>query len=156
MPETNIYILTDPIHSGKTTFLKKIILNEENIYGILSPVINNKRFFVDVATEETFAMETTDDDIDVLKIGKYNFSKASFAKASSIIQKALQKNDGWIIIDEIGPLELKEQGFSAVLKDVIQKEVKTILVIRDSILEQVVEHFNIKNYNIIDRQSFHL
>ena len=53
----NIFIETGPINSGKTTRLMEWCKNRNDVYGILTPKINGKRVFVDVATGDQFEME---------------------------------------------------------------------------------------------------
>ena len=59
--------------------------------------------------------------------------------------------EGWLVIDEIGPLELSGEGFHDVLKEVLSnRSEKIILVIRDGIAERVKEYFNVTVAAIIN------
>jgi nucleoside-triphosphatase THEP1 len=52
---------------------------------------------------------------------------------------------GWLVVDEIGPLELKGQGFHDVLRELLQKRKENIiLVVREGLVQQVTEHFKIE------------
>ena len=55
---------------------------------------------------------------ETLTIGRFAFSKTGFDKAIQIIRTAITK-EGWLVIDEIGPLELKGEGFCDVMKEVL-------------------------------------
>jgi nucleoside-triphosphatase THEP1 len=64
---------------------------------------------------------------------------------------------GWLLIDEIGPLELKGEGFYNVLKEVLnhqEKKQKIFLVVRDGMVENVMESFELSDavviYNLSD------
>lgn len=148
----NIYILTGEIHSGKTTAITSWIGRRNDVFGILSPDISGVRFFANAHTKEQFKMEAEFNESDVLQIGKYTFSKAAFEKASSIIRKGLKQSLGWLILDEIGPLELKRQGFYNVVTEVVTSEnttLKKLLVVRKSLVEEVISFFKIEDYTIV-------
>src|SRR5438093_50098 len=137
-----IFILTAPIRSGKTTSLISWSAERNDVYGIFTPVIGGKRVFMNAHTKEQFPMEATGDE-ETLTIGRFAFSKTHFDKAIQIIRDAIN-NEGWLVIDEIGPLELRGDGFCNVLKEVLEKrQEKILLVAREGITEKVKEYFNI-------------
>ena len=77
----------------------------------------------------------------VLSIGRFRFSKKSFERAIQIIRESV-RHEGWLIIDEIGPLELRGEGFHDVLKEVLaQRKDKLLLVAREEVTEKVKEYF---------------
>ena len=61
----NIFIVTGPINSGKTTRLMEWCKNRNDVYGILTPKINGKRVFMDVATGDQFEMEAQENEENV-------------------------------------------------------------------------------------------
>lgn len=145
-------IVTGPINSGKTTRLTEWCKNRDNVYGILTPKINGKRVFVDVASGEQFEMEALENEEKVLRIGKYIFSVAGFERAKEIVRNASVKKNAFLIIDEVGPLELKGEGFSVELKELLDSKddsLEVIIVIRESLVEEVVSYFGIAaNYEM--------
>jgi nucleoside-triphosphatase THEP1 len=145
-----IFIVTGDIQTGKTNSLKNWLANTVNIYGIVTPIINGKRCFMNANTNETFAMEAATEAIeDYLPIGKFIFSKNGFKQAIQIIDTALNMQQQWLLIDEIGPLELKGQGFAAILKKVLLTNgISLILVIRTCLLQEVISAFAI-NSNLV-------
>jgi nucleoside-triphosphatase THEP1 len=148
IPETGLYILTGPVHSGKTTALMNWIKKRTDVYGILTPLVNEKRVFLDIQISEQFAMETAEYDSTILTVGRFKFSKKSFDRAIGIIRDAIYKK-GWLIIDEIGPLELRGEGFHDVLKEVIvQRKDKLLLVVREELIEKVKKYFELNAFEI--------
>jgi nucleoside-triphosphatase THEP1 len=126
-----VYILTAPIQSGKTTSLINWSANRNDVYGILTPVVNGKRVFMNVNTKERFPMEAKEGEREILTVGRFAFSKNNFERAIQIIRDDISKN-GWLIIDEIGPLELAGQGFHDVLLETLRSfNGKLLLVVRD-------------------------
>lgn len=137
-----IILLTAPIGSGKTTSLIQWS-DENNVCGILTPVVAGKRFFMNAATKEQFPMEASGGE-ETLSVGKFVFSKAGFEQAVLIIRDAIHQ-EGWLIIDEIGPLELRGEGFHDIVKEVLAKrKEKIILVVREGLAQQVKDHFGIE------------
>ena len=155
--DKQIYILSGPVHSGKTTHLLRWFSGRKDIGGILSPVINGLRVFQDIRAGTTKKMEAEGDE-EVYLVGKYRFSKSSFEWANDIITKAAQENCSWLVIDEIGPLEIKEEGFYNTLQQVIQgkgQSFQLVLVVRDSILDSVISKFKLdaEGYSVVDASS---
>lgn len=142
-----IYILTAPVQSGKTTSLVNWSEKRNDVYGILTPVVNGKRVFMNISTKEQFPMEAVAGETATVSIGKFLFSKINFEKAIQIIRDSIHK-DGWLIMDEIGPLELRGGGFHDVLMEVLaQRQNRTMLVIRsnDNITDKIKQHFELNS-----------
>jgi nucleoside-triphosphatase THEP1 len=59
----------------------------------------------------------------------------------------------YLVIDEIGPLELKGEGFCGVLEKILKIERRNfilLLVIRDSILGEVLDFIGIETYQNLE------
>ncbi len=152
MTNKQIHILVAAKHSGKTTRLLQWSANRNNVFGILTPIVDGKRIFMNAHTKEPFQMEAATTETEILEVGKYRFSKAAFDKASEILLTALGLPDGYIIIDEIGPLELRGLGFAATIKTILANEKKNlqiVLVVREELLEKVVAYFNLERFKIV-------
>jgi len=144
-----IFILTSPVQSGKTTSLLQWTTQRNDVQGILTPVTAGKRVFLNVATKEQFAMEATGDE-EVLSVGRFTFSKSAFKKAAQVILDGIDK-DGWLLIDEIGPLELRGEGFCNVFKEVLTKRKnKLLIVVREGLVNEVKEKFSVIGSEIIN------
>ena len=146
---SNIFILSGPVQSGKTTSLIQWIQGQREVFGILTPIIEGKRCFMDVNTKEIFLMEATEDDREIIETGRYKFSKSAFDRADKILSIACKQPEGWLILDEIGPLELKDKGFFTRLKTLLENETNNlniIIVIRESLKEKVISKFGLRTY----------
>ena len=85
-------------------------------------------------------MEATGDE-DSLAVGRFLFSRSSFEKAIQVIRDAISEK-GWLVVDEVGPLELRGDGFYAVLKEVLAaRREKIVWVVRAGLAELVKECF---------------
>jgi nucleoside-triphosphatase THEP1 len=147
--QQKIYIITAPVQTGKTTALINWSATRNDVYGIFTPVMEGKRVFMNAQKKEQFPMEAAKGETDVLTVGRFIFSKPGFDKAIQIIHDAVDKK-GWLIIDEIGPMELRGEGFTEILKEIlaIRKE-KIVLVVREGLVEKVKEQFITQEAEII-------
>ncbi len=147
-----IYVLSDDIESGKSHALMKWLEGRTDVHGVLSPRNDQmERYFLDVKTRESFAMQGDADHDAVISVGRYTFLKAAFDKANSIIEKATKDNDtGFVLIDELGKLELRSEGLheSAVMaidKAMHHKALHVLLVIRTTLLNVLLRKYTIEN-----------
>ncbi len=150
-----LFILAGPVETGKTTSLVKWSEQRDDVFGILTPIVNGRRTFMDIHARHLFEMEATADEKEKLFVGRFTFSKINFDKAAQIIRNAMNRK-GWLVIDEIGPVELRGEGFHEVIKEIIasgNERQKIIFVVREGLVEQVEESFQIKNAVIIKKVS---
>lgn len=150
-----IFIYSDKIKSGKTTNLFRWLLKEKNVSGILQPVIDDKRFFYSIVDKTVIQLEISKEqakklkDEEIEKIGNYFLLKNSFEKAREILNRDFSRNYDWLVIDEIGPLELNNLGLEPIVSKIINERTKfdgnILCVVRDKILEAFIEHYKIKN-----------
>lgn len=156
-----IWILTGPIRSGKTTALLHFVKNQENTAGFLTPDHNGQRQLFDLATRQWRPFEVAHNDPapgEIVTIGKFRFYRKTFELAHRILRKAIQHPYQWLIVDELGKLELQGLGFEPVLSEVIQayqdgRPGNLLLVIRDSLLEAALSHYKIQEYNFFNAPS---
>jgi nucleoside-triphosphatase THEP1 len=147
----NVIIITGSKRSGKSTAVENWIKRKAGgVVGILSPEINGKRYFKSISTGEEWAMEASGNE-ESLNIGKYNFSKSAFDKASKILLDAAKdKTAELLVIDEVGPLELKNEGFYNTLQSILEMEEgigSILLVVREGLVNDIRKHFGIGEEN---------
>ncbi len=154
----SIFIFSRPIHSGKTTELQQWCSRQKSIAGVLMPDVDGSRKILELHTKEIFDIECTDvtnTNEHLTSIGKFHFYTASFEKGNLIITNALAQNPDWLVIDEAGKLELEGKGFyGSIVKAVefFQGEKTTgnlLITVRESLCEEVISFFKIKNCKII-------
>ncbi len=126
---------------------------QHNFAGILTPIIKNERFFYNISSNEFFAMEASELEESFI-VGKYRFAKKSFEKANSILIKESSKTDiDYLIIDEIGPLEVdKQQGLFKALNFIITKSFHftLLLIIRKTLLDNALTILKLQNSTIMN------
>jgi len=108
--------------------------------------------FYDISGKVFFEMEANEDE-DKLAIGKYLFSAGAFEKANQILSNAGNRNDtDYLVIDEIGPLEIKQQkglhkSFTAILSSTFNYTL--IIVVRRPLVEEITKTFSLSNINVM-------
>ncbi len=154
--ETQIYILSGVVHSGKTTKIIEWIHDRNDVAGILSPLYNGEKHLKLIPANEIIPLEAEETkDEDILICGKYHFSKKAFECANEYIRSLELQSYNWLILDEAGYLELNESGINDSIKyslDFIEKEkpdFKIILVVRDFLVDKIKEKYNLKNCKVI-------
>ena len=148
----SIIIYTGPVHSGKTSALQQWCSNRKDVGGILMPDIDGTRMFMNIQTKEIFDAQckfpgqTTES---LVKIGRYHFYEAAFQKANDILVNTSPELR-YLIIDEIGKLELQQKGlFEGTVYLLNNYSQNLILVVRDSLLAEVITAFQLSNYTVI-------
>ncbi|NJD22730.1 MAG: hypothetical protein FIA82_08710 [Melioribacter sp.] len=152
-----IFVLTGEIKSGKTTKLMQWAAGKKNIDGILQPVIDDKRFIYHIGSRTLKILETTEvlPNNELIVIGKYKFRKSVFEWSQNILLDCLNRKPDWIIIDEIGPLELEGKGLEPAISKLFSKrshiEGNVIVVVRNTMLDKFAEYYNFQSeYQIFD------
>lgn len=129
--------MTGPVHTGKTTALARLVARyPSDFVGILAPVIDGQRYLRDSSTGETRCLENPVNAKDALPVGPYVFSRSVFGWARQrLAQQAELFPDRWLIIDELGKLELRGEGLAPEATAIItHREERVIVVVRDSLL----------------------
>jgi nucleoside-triphosphatase THEP1 len=157
MTNSNIYILSRPIHSGKTTMLQQWV-REHSCSGILTPDVDDLRYLYDIAAQKLHPLQVViqHEKSLVISIGKFIFLKSGFQLAQEILLRSLQLNTDWLIIDEIGRLEIDrymglEPAVSQVIKEYKEKNNKKrlLLVIRDYLTNTAIAHYSLQSAVVI-------
>jgi nucleoside-triphosphatase len=153
-------VLCDKIKSGKSTALMLFAQKMQNTAGIICPDENGLRIVYNTydKTKHVFQLPQVFSDDDV-QIGKYIFAEDGFAFARESITAALYSDAEYIIIDEVGKLELDGSGlepaFSKFMKVAKTLKGKTIiLVIRDTLLGMCMVHFKLPPIWVYDVEEF--
>ncbi|WP_272021811.1 nucleoside-triphosphatase [Olleya namhaensis] len=159
-----IYILTGAIRSGKTTALLHWSKNSSNVDGLLCPDdANGKRYFLKLKSKTIFKLEAEAENENEIKaivaIGNFKFLRSAFNEANDyLILEASKTEPKYLIIDEIGKLELKNEGLHVSTKALISQfksndNTHLILVVRDYLLDAVLEHYGITECSILNTED---
>lgn len=152
-----IYILTGAIQTGKTTSLLNALIGKNSIGGFLTPDVNGTRTIFDLENKKHLIFQLLEESEDAISVGRFLFSKSSMdAIAKKSIEQYHKENIEWIVIDEIGKLELRKTGFHNLLEKLLLNEWASknlLLVVRDYLLDEVVEQYKLVKAIVIDKDS---
>jgi len=153
-----IYIFTGVIRTGKTTALLDWCKSRNDVDGVLCPDNSKgKRYFLEVKSKNEFELETEFETKDFIEIGNFKFLKSAFEKANTYLLSDASKNESqYLIIDELGKLELKNEGLHLSAEKLIpnyetNENKHLILVVRDYLLDAVLTHYSIEEYRILTK-----
>jgi hypothetical protein len=160
-----VLIVTGEIHTGKTTRLIRWIAGRraagDTVLGVVAPVINGDRHLCLLdrdASDPCTSLRPSPGDPEV-RIGPHLFSGRVFdtARAHLNDSRAYLTDYGtpgnrhaWLIVDEVGPLELRGEGFEPELTTIVRAATGTdrhpftvVLVVRSRLLESVVSAYGL-------------
>ncbi|MBK8699688.1 MAG: NTP transferase domain-containing protein [Saprospiraceae bacterium] len=153
---SNLIILTGKVRSGKTTALSSFLNNQWKQTGFVCPDLNGKRLLIELQSKIQHTFQTDEFTIEpTIQIGKFIFFASVFERAKEIISSGIAADSGWFVVDEIGPLEIRGEGLEPALGDFITyhknhpKDLALILVVRDKLLDAVIQKYNLKDSPII-------
>ena len=141
---SSIEWIIGPVHTGKTTRLAaRIARNHDQYCGLLAPIDESgNRYLQDIVSGERRMMDCSPEAVDAVVVGPYAFSESVFAWGrSTLLAHHKAHPDRTLVIDEIGKLELREEGLAAACWEVIKLResafLSTLLIVRDSLEERV-------------------
>jgi nucleoside-triphosphatase THEP1 len=162
--KNSILIFSQPIRSGKTTLIAKWRKNLSSCGGFLSPDINGVRVLEDLRSGEIIPFELPENAASAsIQIGRFRFSREAFNRAGEILQRESILDPDWLVIDEIGKLELEQNdGFEPWASWLISKyksgakKGRLVLVVRESLLHDAINKYQLQDVEILSADFFKL
>ncbi len=123
--------------------------------GVLSPDKDGLRQLYNIKNGKSIAWQKkqTDAPTDVM-VGRFVFDGNAFHQAMSWLDHHLFDPEiKTLILDEIGPLELSGKGWDSWVKNAVSKigDKTLILVVREGLVEKVVAHYEITDYEVLTK-----
>lgn len=141
-----INILTGPVDSGKTSRLLEFSKGNPLIGGFCSPKKFGKRWLYFLSTGLELSMEDFENESETISVGRFIFSKSVFPFAIKQFEIDLTKeNLKLLIVDELGLLELRREGFFSLMEILKMPHTKKefLVVIRSSLLDDFQKVFSL-------------
>jgi nucleoside-triphosphatase THEP1 len=151
MPQTNLFVLTGPVHSGKTSLLARIFKGLQDqgrsLNGLLSLACYEGDEFKGytaylLGTGETFPLIRTTGKPEWERIGRYYFLPEAMDKVEDHILAVATSR--LTVIDEMGPLELSGRGFWPCFLKLQELGRPVFTVIRDELISSFLPRFEIR------------
>jgi nucleoside-triphosphatase THEP1 len=157
--ERRIYIVTGIVGEGKTAWLVKLtgLLKEKGVEvgGILALRIvdDGKTTGYDITDITTgrrtpFLRQTGDAEIGV---ERFTLDRSGVIAGNTALDPAVNRNMNVIIVDEVGPLELRGEGWSGRIRELLLESAATLIfAVRKNLAEAVTDKFGITGATVID------
>jgi nucleoside-triphosphatase THEP1 len=163
MNKPGIVIITGEVHQGKTTLAGEVVsaLLERNIriagflsISVFDDGIRTGYNLFDIETKELTELCSTIADNSRLNTGQYYFNNQALNKGLKSLSADNLKDKQLIVIDEIGPLELNNKGWSSAIVDTCKATLLPQLwVVRRSIVNKVLRRWNTGDTYIYDKEN---
>lgn len=149
----NVFILTGDTDSGKTKRVEELSARLKKtgarVGGIIQRKVlkNDKRHgynLFDIRSQKSLPLCRADAPDAGIVAGPFKFYPEAFQFGSDSLAIANIRDCDVVILDEAGPLEIKDKGWSVALKGILQSYSGTfILVIREFLVTQICNKFGI-------------
>ena len=147
--------------SGKTSWCRRYIdcrrKSGSSVGGILSPAIEKQGQRVGSNALDLL----TDQEIPFYrlsccgcfkggeKVGDYTISRDGILFACGAIKRAVESKCDLVVIDEVGPLELRGNGLMPAVELALASAVNVLIVVRSSLREALQKHFSDYEFTVI-------
>jgi nucleoside-triphosphatase THEP1 len=142
-----VIVVTGAIGIGKTTVCQKVIdiaRSQGYSYGgvIARKSRNDDIIIEDIETGETKTLASTDDIYQGPRTAKYSFSPEGIDFGIEAIERGTTSDI--LLVDELGHLELRGEGFAGVVEQIAAGKVENcILVIRKGLLSDFLPQLGV-------------
>lgn len=131
-----------------------------SVVGFLTPDVEGRRklYNIQQRTYHNLQLNETDEGIN---IGRFVFDADVFRLGMNLVGAAIHEQPEWIVVDEIGRLEIdRKDGLEPEITSVIEHfkthttRTKLLLVIRDYLLEDAKKHYGIEDAIVLSKDFF--
>ncbi len=155
-----IYILAGDIRTGKTSALQEWIHTWDSVKGILCPDDENEqRYLFDIDSETKYQLQVPESNENTISVGRFHFSKDAMKMANYSLIKAFDEGDfEFLVLDELGKLELKNEGIHLAAKYIIDRyqsndKQNLLLVVRTFLVKDILAHYGITSFQIVAKET---
>jgi len=154
-----ITIISGEKQSGKTTYLMNFLkskIAEGKLYegfvaiGTFKDGVRNSFRLIDISTKEEMMFMMTEPISNSKQIGKFYINQKGLIFGENILKKALNSSCNGVVIDEIGPFELNNEGWAESLKLLLNTNKEIIVTVRTEILQRIISFFELKDFTVIN------
>jgi len=148
-----VIILSGDQGDGKTELIKSL-LSSQKVSGISfsgffteGKWLNNVRDkyqIVDIVTLESEMLCDRDDPVSDLRVGPFNFRNSGLAFGCELLQSIPVESNSIVIIDEIGHLELGDEGWAMSMDMLLDRQQAMIWSVRSSLVEEVIAKWGLQ------------
>ncbi len=156
----SVIIITGDIQQGKTSFVKVIIQHLQQkkyrISGFLALAVMEGEYrsgfdLYNIQTSEMTGLCTLKPTHGWIKQGSFYFNPLGLQKGNEILSGIISDHAHLVVVDEVGPLELSNQGWAKAMGDLCQTtQIPQLWVVRKSLVDKVARNWNVGDVFIFD------
>ncbi len=155
-------LLTGEKQVGKTKLCTELIklmrTRNLNPTGLLTPALYNNSgkkvgfFAFNISNGESWLLASTEQEFDGPRVGNYSFNQLALERAIEVLTQACHYPQNLLLLDEIGPLELKQQGgFFPILNLLpLNGQGHLLLVVRTASLSELQQRLTPASFQIVE------
>lgn len=156
----NVVIITGEVHQGKTIFLSQLLdlMQQNNIAA--KGFLARARFENDIQTGYDLHLFPSGTKLPLARTGtvdgwvgfrRFSFNPEAFAAGSALLRNSSSDSDCWLVVDELGPMELEGNGWHDTVSLLLTKEhMRMIWVVRKNFVPAMLTHFAAERVLTID------
>ncbi len=155
-----VFIISGKINEGKTTFTKKVVLDLKekgiHVHGFSTVAIGNdvdgKSYFVeDIDTNAREMLCSQNPTTGNIRVGRFHFSATGILYGRKILDQAVHKPSQLIVIDEIGPLEINDNGWAPAIHNLLNHtNTAHLWIVREKLVNVIIRKCNIGDVYIFN------
>ena len=156
----DVYILTGDVDEGKTSAAREIVSSLQSrgcvIEGFFSAGQKehhgHQRYFVeDIHSGQQKLLCSQNPAAGTLRTGRFYFSEEGLQYGRDILLQAPDKSPHLVVVDELGPLELNDRGWTPALERLLQQSsIPHLWIVREKLVKVIMRKWHIGDVTIFN------
>ncbi len=155
-----IFILTGKVNEGKTNFamqvaekLKQKGLSPSGFFSIGNTNDQSREAYSlrDIQTGMQKELCSFEPGKNKVRVGRFYFDEKGIEFGREVILESLNQKNDLLVIDEIGPLEINDQGWAPAIEAVIKSQpIPQLWIVRKRLLKPILRKWNVGDVYVFD------
>jgi len=148
-----IFILTGKINEGKTTFARRLVdilaaggLKPAGFFSIGNANDHTRHAYsiINIQSGAVHALCSAEPGKNKMKVGRFYFDESGVEAGRRIITGSLNQGNDFLVIDEIGPFEINDQGWAPAIETAIRSQpIAHLWIVRESLVRPMIRKWNV-------------
>jgi nucleoside-triphosphatase THEP1 len=148
-----VFVLSGKVNQGKTKFAMQVVeklkqagLNPAGFFSVGNTYDQNRKAYSlkDIQTGIQRELCSFEPGKKKVRVGRFYFDMQGIEFGREIILESPNQTNDLLVIDEIGPLEINDQGWAPALEVVIKNSgFPQLWIVRESLLKPVIRKWNL-------------
>jgi len=158
-----VFILTGKINQGKTSLTREIVselkkkgftINGFLTFGNTNDSKRNAYSIRDITTGREESLCSTRIDTQKLNYGRFYFEEQGINAGREIIEQSLTTPTDLLVIDELGPMEINNQGWAPAIEKIVkQNSTAQFWVVREKLVKPMMRKWNVGDIIVFELES---